>query len=84
MRLAKTAILKAGESAFRDRKRKKRLNRQLHNIRINAAVRPLGTSYSVFIDQLKKYGSTLDRKSLSELARNYPAVFQKIVETVKK
>lgn len=84
LRLARVAVLKAGNHAYRDRKKKKRNNRQLQQLRINAAVRPLGINYSRFIDMLKKAGVALDRKVLSRLAANHPAVFEKVVETVRK
>lgn len=84
LRLARVAALKAGVHAYRDRKAKKRNNRQLMQLRINAAVRPLGLSYSRFIDLLKKANIGLDRKVLSQLAASYPQVFEKVVGTVKK
>jgi len=84
LRLARVAILKAGNHAYRDRKKKKRTNRQLQQLRINAAVRPLGINYSRFIDMLKKAGVALDRKVLSRLAADHPVVFEKVVETVRK
>ena len=84
VRLARIASLKAGVYAYRDRRNKKRSFRRLWQLRINAGVRPLGLSYSRFIDALKKTGIILDRKILSGLAKDYPAVFSKIVETVKK
>lgn len=83
IRLARTAITKAGVHAYRGRKLKKRINRGIWNISINAAVRPTGISYSQFIDKLKKKKIELDRKSLSTLAKEYPEVFQKLVEAVK-
>lgn len=83
IRLARPAMLKAGVNAFRDRRNKKRINRRLWQVRLNAALRPLGTSYSRFIDGLKKAGITLDRKVLSQLANDHQAVFQKIVEKTK-
>ena len=84
LRLARVAVLKAGNHAYRDRKNKKRNNRQLQQLRINAAVRPLGLSYSRFIDMLKKANVVLDRKILSKLAAEYPVVFEKVVDSVKK
>ena len=62
---------------------KKRDFRNLFTLRINAAVRPLGLSYSKFIDALKKKNVTLDRKSLSTLAKDHPEVFEKIVKAVQ-
>ncbi len=79
--LAKVAATKSGANAYRDRKLKKRNNRGLQQIRINAEARKLGTTFSKLIGDLKKRGIALDRKSLSEIARNYPNVFAKIVKT---
>ena len=84
IKLAKTAEMKAGAHAFRDRRAKKRTTRALWQIRLNAALRPLETTYSKFMGALKAANIELDRKVLSELAAKYPAVFAKIVETVKK
>lgn len=83
IRLARTAVTKAGVHAYRGRKLKKRINRGIWNISINAAVRPAGISYSQFIDKLKKKKIDLNRKTLSTLAKDYPAVFKKLVELVK-
>ncbi len=83
LKLAQTAIKKAGAHAYRDRRAKKRTFRALWQVRINAAVRPLGMNYSTFMNALKKKGVTLDRKVLSELAAKSPKAFAKIVETVK-
>jgi large subunit ribosomal protein L20 len=84
VKLAKTAVKKAGVYAFRDRRAKKRTRRQLWSINLNAAVREYGLSYSKFINLLKKNKIELDRKVLVEIAQKYPAVFAKIVESVKK
>ncbi len=83
IKLARPAMLKAGVYAYRDRRNKKRSFRRLWQIRLNAAVRPLGLSYSAFIDKLKKAGVTLDRKVLSQIAKDQPAVFNNIVEKIK-
>ena len=83
VRLARTAELKAGVYAYRDRRTKKRDFRRLWQVRINAAVRPFGLSYSRFIDALKKADIALDRKILALLAKDHPAVFEKLVQTVK-
>src|SRR5437016_328735 len=80
---AKAAVEKAGQYAFRDRKRKKRTFRALWIQRLNAAVRPFGMTYSVFINGLSKSGITVDRKVLSDLAINEPAAFQAIAEKAK-
>ncbi len=79
-RMAKDAIFHAGTSAFRDRKRKKRLARQLFTLRINAAARESGFSYSKLIDVLKKSGSLLDRKSLAALAKDHPGAFRRLAQ----
>ncbi len=84
IRRGKQAITKALVYATRDRKNRKRTFRSLWNIRINAAARENGISYSQLINKLKVANVTLDRKILSELATNEPAVFKKIVDTVKK
>jgi len=84
IRLAKTALFKAGVHAYRGRKVKKRVNRGLWQIQINAAVRPLGLSYSRFINLLKINKIELDRKVLAGLAQDHPTVFEKIVDSVKK
>lgn len=84
IKLARIAALKAGVYAYRDRRNKKRYFRRLWQIRINAAVRPLGLSYSRFIGLLKKANIVLDRKILSTLAKDHPVVFEKVVEEVKK
>ena len=83
-RVAKQAVIKAGQYAYRDRKQKKRQFRALWIVRINAAARQLGISYSNFMCNLKKTGISLDRKILSEMAVNNPVEFGKIVESVKK
>lgn len=79
-----TATHKAGVHAYVDRKKKKRTNRQLWQVRLNAAVREYGLTYSKFINLLKKNKIELNRKVLSELAQKYPAVFAKIIEQIKK
>ena len=83
IRIAKQAVEKAGQYAFRDRKRKKRTFRALWIQRLNAAVRPFGMTYSVFINGLSKSGITVDRKVLSDLAIAEPAAFQAIAEKAK-
>lgn len=77
--LAKTAALKAGVNAYRDRKLKKRDNRAVQQIRIGAAAKELGTSYSKIIGGLHKKQVGLDRKVLAIIADQYPAVFKQIV-----
>jgi large subunit ribosomal protein L20 len=83
-RMAKDAIFHAGTSAFRDRKRKKRLARQVFTLRINAAARENGFSYSKLIDALKKSGSQLDRKSLAALAKDHPEAFARLAKQLTK
>ncbi len=81
--LAKVAILKAGKNAYRDRRLKKRDNRGLWQLRINAAARELGFSYSKLMGALKRADIRLDRKILADFAVNRPAVFKKVVEAAK-
>lgn len=83
IKVAKEAILKAGVFAYRDRRNKKRDFRGLWIIRINAAVREYGMSYSKFMKALKDKKIELDRKILADLAMNNPEEFKKIVEKVK-
>jgi len=80
---AKTAVIKAGAYAYRDRRNKKRDFRALWQIKINAGVRELGMSYSKFMGALKKNKIEVDRKILADLAENEPNVFKKIVGSVK-
>ena len=79
-RAAKEAIFHAGSYAFRHRKTKKREFRNLWTLRINAAVRPLGLSYSKLIGSLKKRSVGLDRKSLATLAKDYPQAFERVIK----
>jgi large subunit ribosomal protein L20 len=83
IRIAKQAVEKANQYAFRDRKRRKRTFRALWIQRLNAAVRTFDLTYSRFIDGLGKAGVTIDRKVLSDLAIREPATFQAIVEKAK-
>lgn len=84
IRLAKTAVLKAGVNAYRDRKLKKRNARRLWQIQINAASRAHGLSYSALIAALKKANIELDRKILSDLARSEPKTFRAVLDTARK
>ncbi len=84
VRHAKTAVLKAGQHALHDRRKKKGDFRALWNIRINAAVREHGMNYRDFIHALKTHNVELDRKTLSTLAKDMPEVFAKVVLSVKK
>jgi large subunit ribosomal protein L20 len=83
IRVAKQAVEKANQYAFRDRKRRKRTFRALWIQRLNAAVRGFGLNYSKFIDGLAKAGVTVDRKVLSDLAIREPAAFEAIVGKAK-
>ena len=81
-RVAHEAIRHAGAHAFRHRREKKRDFRSLWTLRINAAVREHGMSYSKFIGALKKSKNALDRKSLSTLAMEHPEVFARVVKSL--
>ena len=83
IRIAKQAVEKANQYAFRDRKRRKRTFRALWIQRLNAAVRPFGLNYSRFIAGLDKAGITVDRKVLSDVAIHEPVAFEAIVGQVK-
>lgn len=83
IRLARPAMLKAGVYAFRDRRAKKRNFRVLWTLKINAAVRELGLSYSKVINMLAKANITLDRKILASLAEKQPKTFEKIINTAR-
>jgi len=80
---AKMADTKAGAHAYRDRRIKKRTMRGLWQVKIGAAVKETGISYSKFMGGLKKKEIVLDRKVLSQIADQYPNVFAKIVEESK-
>jgi large subunit ribosomal protein L20 len=82
-RVAKQAVMKAGQYAYRDRRTRKRVFRSLWIARINAAARSHGVTYSRFIAGLKKAQIDMDRKVLAELAVNDPAAFGSIVDKVK-
>ncbi len=82
-RAAYEAISHAGAYAFAHRRDKKGDFRRLWNVRLNAALRENGTTYSKFIGALKKKGSTLDRKVLSMIADQSPETFKRIVAEVK-
>lgn len=81
---AKEAVVKAGNHAYVDRKKKKRTNRGLWQIRINAFVREHDLSYSKFINLLKIAKIDIDRKMLADLAINNKKVLAQIIEKVKK
>lgn len=82
-RVAKEAIHHAGAHAFRHRRAKKREYRNLWTLRINAASRTFGLSYSKLIGALKKSGIALDRKSLSALAKDYPEAFARLAKQIE-
>jgi large subunit ribosomal protein L20 len=82
-RIAKQAVMKAGQYAYRDRRTRKRVFRQLWIARINAASRAAGLTYSKFMAGLKKAEIGLDRKVLADMAVNDPAAFSGIVAKVK-
>jgi large subunit ribosomal protein L20 len=82
-RIAKEAVMRAGQYAYRDRRNRKRVFRALWITRINAAAREHGLTYSVFMNGLEKAEIELDRKVLAELAVNDKAAFTAIVEQVK-
>ena len=80
IRVAKQAVEKAGQYAYRDRRVKKRNFRALWIQRINAAVRDHGLTYGRFIDGLNKAGIEVDRKVLSDLAIHQPEAFKALVD----
>jgi large subunit ribosomal protein L20 len=82
-RIAKEAVMRAGQYAYRDRRTKKRVFRQLWIARINAATRGLGVTYSKFMAGLKKANVELDRKVLADMAVHDPAGFSAVVEKVR-
>jgi large subunit ribosomal protein L20 len=82
-RVAKEAVMKAGQYAYRDRRQKKREFRALWVARINAAARECGLSYSVFMNGLRKAAIEVDRKVLADIAVFDKPAFLKIVEQAK-
>jgi len=82
-KLAKTAIVKAGAYAYQHRRQRKSAFRKLWQVRINAAAREHGMSYSRFIAALKAANIELDRKILATLAKDHPEVFAAIVKAVQ-
>lgn len=83
MRRARQAVTKALSHAYVDRRKKKRNSRNLWNIKINAAARSCGLTYSTVIHNLKTHKSILDRKILAHMAEQYPDIFAKIIEQTK-
>ena len=82
-RVAKQAVMKAGQYAYRDRRNRKRDFRGLWIARINAAVRELGLTYSAFMAGMKRANIEIDRKMLADLAVREPAAFSALVETAR-
>ena len=82
-RIAKEAVMRAGQYAYRDRRTKKRVFRNLWIARINAASRNLGVTYSKLMAGLKKASIEIDRKVLADMAVHDPAGFGSIVEKAK-
>jgi len=82
-RVAVQAVTKAGQYAYRDRKQRKRQFRSLWIVRINAAARENGLSYSRLINGMDKAGITIDRKILAELAVNDPQAFSSVADQAK-
>ena len=83
IRVARQAVEKAGQYAYRDRRAKKRVFRQLWIARINAAAREFGITYSQFANGLRKAAIEIDRKMLADLAVHDKAAFGHIVDQVK-
>jgi large subunit ribosomal protein L20 len=79
-RVAKQAVIKAGQYAYRDRRQRKRQFRALWIVRINAAARECGLSYSRFMDGLKKASISLDRKVLADIAVHDKAAFAELAK----
>ena len=82
-RVAKQAVIKAGQYSYRDRRTRKREFRRLWIVRINAASRQFGLSYSRFMDGLNKAGIEVDRKVLADLAVHDMAAFGALAEKAK-
>ncbi|MEQ9003433.1 MAG: 50S ribosomal protein L20 [Pseudomonadales bacterium] len=82
-KVAKQAVIKAGQYAYRDRRQRKRQFRNLWIIRINAGAREHGLSYSRFIAGLKKAAIEVDRKVLADLAMHEPAAFAVLADKAK-
>jgi len=81
--MAKEALAHAGTHAFQHRRKKKGVFRRLWQIKINAASRANGITYSKMTDRLKKENIALDRKILADLAENRPEVFSDLIEKIK-
>lgn len=83
-RVAKQAVIKAGQYAYRDRRQRKRDFRSLWIARINAAARNHGMSYSLFINGLRKAGIEIDRKVLSDIAVHDDKTFAELIQKAKE
>ncbi len=81
--LARTAIRKAGQHSFQDRRKKKGVFRATWIIRMNAALREEGQTYSQFINKLTVKNIKVNRKMLSQIARDYPKSFKRVLDQVK-
>jgi large subunit ribosomal protein L20 len=83
-RIAKEAVMKAGQYAYRDRRTKKRVFRQLWIARINAAARELGLTYSQFANGIRKAGIEIDRKVLADIAVRDADTFRRFAEASRE
>lgn len=83
-KVAKQAVMRADQYAYRDRRRKKRDFRSLWIVRVNAAARANGLTYSEFMGGLKRAGVEIDRKTLAQLAAANAPAFSEIAEIAKK
>lgn len=83
LKVAKEAVMHAGQYAYAGRMLRRRDFRSLWIVRLNAALRAHNLSYSVFISLLKKSNIALDRKVLSQIAEKYPSEFAQIIKSVK-
>lgn len=83
VKLARQAAMKAMSYAYHDRKKKKSVMRSLWIVRVNAALQPLGVSYSQFIAKLKAAKVEVDRKVLAQLAHQHPEVFRALIAKLK-
>ena len=83
-RLGKQAVIRSQQYAYRDRRNKKRDLKRLWIVRINAAARQEGTTYSALMANMKAAGVAINRKVLADLAYNDPKAFSEVVKTVSK
>jgi len=81
-KLAKEAVLKAGQYAYRDRRKKKAVFRQSWQVQINAAARPHNISYSQLTSKLKESKVIINRKMLAQIGHEHPAIFEAIIKKV--